>query len=242
MKTKLLFLFLLTLLCINNIYSQKSNKKITIVGTVVDISNLPVVNAIIMIDNHNTSSTTDAKGNYKITVKQKAEKIGIFTFGNGIYEQSISGRSRIDFTLNTQVSAKEINRKKASEISETEVNVGYGSVNQKNSIYQISKVDTVYKKYATYNSIYDLIRGELMGEGVRVDPGNNIIIEGSNTIIGPTSPLMVVDGMIVGSIDYVHPQMVKSIEVLKGASASVYGSRGSNGVILITLIGAGDLK
>ncbi len=206
----------------------------------MDITNQPVVNAIIMIDDQKTGSTTDAKGNYKIKVKHKAGKIGIFTFGNGIYEEPINGRTRIDFTLNTHISLKEVNKKRPD--NEEEINVGYGTVKQKNSIYQISKIDTVYKKYAIYNSIYDLIRGELMGEGVRVDPGNNILIEGSNTLIGPTSPLIVVDGMIVGSIDYIHPQMVKSIEVLKGASASVYGSRGSNGVILITLVSATDLK
>ena len=240
MKTILFSLFLLSVLCVNNISAQKNNKKITIEGSVVDIKNQPVVNAIIMIDNEKTSSTTDAKGNYKVKVKLKAGKIGIFTFGNGIYEEPINGRTRIDFILNTQVTLQEDNRKKPD--NETEVNVGYGSVKQKNSVYQISKIDTAYKKFATYNSIYDLIRGELVGKGVRVDPGNNIIIEGSNTLMGPTSPLMVVDGMIVSSIDYIHPQMVKSIEVLKGASASVYGSRGSNGVILITLVGAGDLK
>jgi TonB-dependent SusC/RagA subfamily outer membrane receptor len=240
MKTILFSLFLLTVLCVNKVYAQKNNKKIIIEGTVVDISNQPVVNAIIMIDNQNTNSTTDAKGNYKIKVKQKAVKIEIFTFGNGIYEELINGRTRIDFILNTQVTLKEVNKKKSD--NEEEINVGYGTVKQKNSTYQISKIDTVYKKYAMYNSIYDLIRGELSGEGVKVDPGNNILIEGLNTLMGPTSPLIVVDGIIVSSIDYIYPQMVKSIVVLKGASASVYGSRGSNGVILITLISAGDLK
>jgi TonB-dependent SusC/RagA subfamily outer membrane receptor len=240
MKTKLFFLFLLTVLCVNNLYAQKSNKKITIEGTVVDISNQPVVNAIIMIDNQKTNSTTDTKGNYKIKVKHKAGKIGIFTFGNGIYEEPINGRTRIDFTLNTQISLKEVNKKRPD--NEEEINVGYGTVKQKNSTYQVAKIDAAYKKYATYNSIYDLIRGELGGEGVQVDPSNKIFIEGINTLIGPTNPLIVVDGVIVSSIDYIHPQMVKSIEVLKGASASVYGSRGSNGVILITLLDAGDLK
>jgi TonB-dependent SusC/RagA subfamily outer membrane receptor len=240
MKTKLFSLFLLTILCVNNISAQKNNKKITISGSVVDITNQPVVNAIIMIDDQNTNSTTDAKGNYKIKVKHKAGKIGIFTFGNGIYEEPINGRTRIDFTLNTHVSLNEVNKKRPD--NEEEINVGYGTVKQKNSIYQISKIDEVYKKYAVYNSIYDLIRGELVGEGVRVDPGNKILIQGLNTLIGPTSPLIVVDGIIVSSIDYIHPQMVKSINVLKGTSASVYGSRGSNGVILITLISASDLK
>jgi TonB-dependent SusC/RagA subfamily outer membrane receptor len=240
MKTKLFFLFLLTILCVSNTSAQKNNKKITIAGSVVDITNQPVVNAIIMIDNQKTNSTTDAKGNYKIKVKQKAGKIGIFTFENGIYEEAINGRTHIDFILNTQVSPKEVKRNNTDD--EEETNVGYGSIKQKNSTYQVAKIDAAYKKYATYNSIYDLIRGELVGEGVQVDPSNKIFIEGINTLMGPTSPLIVVDGIIVSSIDYIHPQMVKSIEVLKGASASVYGSRGSNGVILITLLGAGDLK
>jgi TonB-dependent SusC/RagA subfamily outer membrane receptor len=240
MKTKLFSLFLLTVLCINNAYAQKNNKKITLEGSVVDITNRPVVNAIIMIDNQKTSSTTDAKGNFKVRVKHNAGKIEIFTFGNGIYEETINGRTRIDFILNTQVTQKEVNKKRSD--NEEEINVGYGTVKQKNSTYQISKIDTVYKKYAMYNSIYDLIRGELAGEGVKVDPGNNILIEGLNTLMGPTSPLLVVDGIIVSSIDYISPQMVKSIVVLKGSSASIYGSRGSNGVILITLISAGDRK
>jgi TonB-dependent SusC/RagA subfamily outer membrane receptor len=240
MKPMLFSLLLLAVLCINNVSAQKNDKKITIEGSVVDITNQPVVNAIIMIDNKKTGSTTDATGNYKIWVKHKAGKIEIFTYGNGIYEEPINGRTRIDFILNTKVTLKEVNRKRSD--NEEEINVGYGTVKQKNSTYQVTKIDTVYKKYAIYNTIYDLIRGELAGEGVRVDPGNNILIEGINTLMGPTSPLIVVDGIIVSSIDYISPQMVKSIVVLKGASASVYGSRGSNGVILITLVGPGDLK
>jgi TonB-dependent SusC/RagA subfamily outer membrane receptor len=57
-----------------------------------------------------------------------------------------------------------------------------------------------------------------------------------------TEPLFVVDGMVVSSISDIQPFTVKSIEILKGSSASIYGSRGANGVILIKLIGAGDNK
>jgi TonB-dependent SusC/RagA subfamily outer membrane receptor len=240
MKIKLFFLVLLSALCINNISAQKDKKKITITGTVLDVTNQPVVNAIIMIDDKKTSSTTDTKGNFKIKVKHNAEKIGIFTFGNGIYEEAINGRTRINLTLSTKVSLKEVNKNNTD--NEEEINVGYGTVKRKNLTYRVAKTGAMNNKYATYNSIYDLMRGELAGEGVRVDPGNNIIIEGVNTILGSTDPLIVVDGIITNSIDYIQPQMVKSIEVLKGASASVYGSRGTNGVILITLISASDLK
>jgi TonB-dependent SusC/RagA subfamily outer membrane receptor len=72
--------------------------------------------------------------------------------------------------------------------------------------------------------------------------GKSIQIQGPSSINLSSEPLFVVDGMAVTSIDDIRPQQVKSIEILKGASASIYGSRGSNGVIMITLIGAEKKK
>lgn len=238
MKTKLLFLILLSALCINNISAQNNKKKIAITGTVLDVTNQPVTNATIIIDGQKTSSTTDTKGNFKIKVKKNAEKIGIFILGNGIYEEAINGRTQIDFTISTKVPLKEVNKNNTD--NEEEINVGYGTVKRKNLTTRVSKTGALNKRYTTYNSIFDLMRGELAGQGVRVEPGNRIIIEGVSTFLGSTDPLFVVDGIITNSIDYIQPQMVKSIEVLKGSSASVYGSRGTNGVILINLINASD--
>jgi TonB-dependent SusC/RagA subfamily outer membrane receptor len=74
-----------------------------------------------------------------------------------------------------------------------------------------------------------------------VDPsvqvnGNRVVIRGvgSNS---STDPLFVVDGVVIPNIDNINPQLVKSIEILKGADASIYGARGANGVIMITQIG-----
>ena len=94
-------------------------------------------------------------------------------------------------------------------------------------------------KYASYQNIYDMIRGEI--PGVQVN-GKSILIQGPSSINLSTEPLLVVDGITVSSIDDISPTMVKSIEVLKGAAASVYGSRGSNGVILISLRGSPERK
>ncbi|MCB9029210.1 MAG: TonB-dependent receptor plug domain-containing protein, partial [Bacteroidales bacterium] len=66
---------------------------------------------------------------------------------------------------------------------------------------------------------------------------NKIIIRGINTLTLSTDPLFLVDGMVVESIDNINPRQVKSISVLKGADAAIYGSRSAGGVILITLIG-----
>ena len=62
-------------------------------------------------------------------------------------------------------------------------------------------------------------------------------VRGVNSINSSTEPLFVVDGVVVSSIDYINPLTVKSVEVLKDASASIYGSRGGCGVIIITTKG-----
>jgi TonB-dependent SusC/RagA subfamily outer membrane receptor len=80
-----------------------------------------------------------------------------------------------------------------------------------------------------------MIRGEV--PGVRV-VGNTISIQGPSSMNSGTQPLLVVNGMVVETIDDIRPQSVKSIDILKGSAASIYGSRGANGVVLITLIGA----
>jgi len=70
---------------------------------------------------------------------------------------------------------------------------------------------------------------------VQVD-GNKIVIRGVNTVNGDTDPLFIVDGAAYNNIDWVNPNDVKSIDVLKDAgSASIYGVRGANGVIIINL-------
>jgi len=82
-----------------------------------------------------------------------------------------------------------------------------------------------------YQDIYDMIRGRVAGVEVS---GRSIKIRGTNSLNVSTEPLFVVDGVIVREIDDIAPETVKSIEVLKGPDASVYGTRGSNGVIVIT--------
>lgn len=88
----------------------------------------------------------------------------------------------------------------------------------------------IKKKY--YNNIYDMIDGEVSGVEVI---GRSIRIRGIGSINSGTEPLFVVDGSPVMDISYIYPIQVESISVLKGASTAIYGSRGSNGVIIIKL-------
>lgn len=227
MKIKLIFIILLSAFCINSVNAQKNNKKITITGNVLNAAREPIANAIIMIDDQKTNSLTDSKGNYKIKVKPTASKIGIFTFGHGTAEEVINGRTQINFNFGT-VATEPADQTIAP--GEQGVNTGYGLVKQKNLTTDVHKIDGTNKKYASYNTISEMIRREV--SGVRIS-GSSVIIQGSADFYGDVPALIVVDGNSSYSLPDISPVYVKSIEVLKGTAAAIYGSRGYGGVIII---------
>ena len=230
MKTKIFLFVLLSVLSFTNCFGQKSNKKLTITGFVLDTNQKPISGAFIFIDNQKTDIITDQKGFYRIKVRSSAKKISAFTLMNGLNETPIDGRTTINFNL--KAAGSQAKDGASNQSNEETVNVGYGTVKKKDLTTQVGKIDGTNKKYIAYRNIYDMIRGEI--PGVQVN-GNRIMIQGPTSINLSTDPLLVVDGVIVGSIDDISPQQVKSIEVLKGSAASIYGSRGANGVILIYL-------
>lgn len=111
-----------------------------------------------------------------------------------------------------------------------EVNIGYGTTKRKNATTSISSLKV--KQGSGYSNIYDYIQGKFAG--VDVD-GTTIRIRGERSILGGNDPLFIVDGVEVNDIGDISPDEVQSIDVLKDASSTaIYGSRGANGVILIT--------
>jgi TonB-dependent starch-binding outer membrane protein SusC len=229
MRLKVIFYVIMTAITITATYGQKSGKLIKIKGSVVDGTEASIANAIIMIDGEKTGYLTDKNGSYKIKVKQESKKIGIFTYTNGIVEEALDGRSTINFKFEGSVPDQISDKINPDEES---IDVGYGHVKRKQITGSVGKIDGTNPKYDSYNDIYEMIRGEV--PGVQVN-GKSIMIRGATTIYSSTEPLFVVDGVPVMTIDNIIPQMVKSIEVLKGSSAAIYGSRGSNGVIIINL-------
>jgi TonB-dependent SusC/RagA subfamily outer membrane receptor len=231
MRTKILFILILVSITVSPSFGQKDNRKITITGTVVDAYQAPVRGAEIIIDGLKYGNPTDKNGIYKIKVKSSAKKIGIFTLPPAIIQEPINGRTTINFTLNDSI-VKQIYRERDA-YGEEMVNVGYGTQKRKNLTTSVSKIDGTRARYDSYNSIYEMIRGEV--PGVQVN-GTSIRIREASSIVADLEPLYVVDGVPVITLDGIQPQLVKSIEVLKGSAASIYGSRGSNGVIIITLL------
>ena len=203
----------------------------------MDINQKPVSGAFIFIDNRKTNIITDEKGFYKIKVSPKAKFITAFTLMNGVSKAEIGGRTTINFGL--KGSAGSSKTEVGNTGNDETVDVGYGTIKKKDMTTSVGKIDATNKRYSSYTNIYDMLRGEIPGVQVI---GKSIMIQGPSSINLSTEPLLVVDGVIVNSIDDISPQMVKSIEVLKGAAASIYGSRGSNGVILINMRGAPERK
>jgi TonB-dependent starch-binding outer membrane protein SusC len=214
---------------------QKEKKKITIKGIVIDDRNTPVVGAILVVDRAQTRSYTDIEGKFKLKVSPDALAIGVVISKNMIIEKPISGRKEL--TINIPYEAHQKIVSQITDPNEEAVNIGYGTVKQKDLISTVNKIKASRNNQAAYTTIYDMISGTV--PGVRVN-GKSINIQESASFVGSTEPVFVVDGMIVNDISSISPAQVKSIEILKGAAAAVYGSRGANGAILITLVHGED--
>lgn len=233
MKTSICLLILFSAFLITFPASgQKESKKHLLTGKVTDNSGKPVKGAMIYVDDVNTWKSTDKNGNYKVKVKPDAIEISAISDGSGSGKNEIGGRQTIDIVLNGIIAQEE-------EKNDEKINVGYGEVDRKNLTQSVSKLNKNSTLVESYTNIYDMIKGQIPGVAVQ---GTSIRIQGANSFMGSTEPLLVVDGMIVQSLEDISPRDVKSIEVLKGSSAAIYGSRGSNGVILITLKSAKDLR
>jgi TonB-dependent SusC/RagA subfamily outer membrane receptor len=212
---------------------QKKAKKYVVSGIVTDVSKNPVSGAMVLIDNNYSDVLTNKKGFFRIKVKPDAKLISVFTFDKGTGEALLDGEATLNITLNGVPSAPPASL--GQKVKGEEINIGYGSIEKKDLTTQVSKLDAKKSKFSSYSNIYEMMKGTLPGVQV---VGKRVTIQGAASFMLSTDPLFIVDGMEVSTIDGISPAEVESIEVLKGAAASIYGSRGANGVIMIKLIGA----
>jgi len=231
MKRGIIFLMILIVSFSGNLLAQKAAKKYDITGQVVDVNDKPVSGAVVLVDSNSTGVLTDDNGMFKVRVKSNATKIAVLKLPEGQSEEDINGRTVINLRLGGGAPPSTMDKQLKPE--DEVINTGYGSSSKKALTTTVRKIDGDNKN-ASYQNIYDMLQ---------VDPsiqisGKKITIRGVNSI-NSTDPLIIVNGIPVSSIDDISPRSVKSIEVLKGSNASVYGSRGANGVIMITMIGSG---
>ena len=117
------------------------------------------------------------------------------------------------------------------------IDLGYGNLKKKDLAMSVSKVSLNEKSSTTFTDMGSYLAGKVPGLIVRKtgEGTYKYVIRSSRTIYGDTDPLFIVDGVAVDDISNIDPNEVEHVEVLKdAASASIYGTRGGNGVILIT--------
>jgi len=233
MKIKILFIVIIALLAGNMIYGQKKPRKVTVSGLVVDKENQPVEGALVLVEKQNTGIITDGKGIFMIKLRPDIKMVGAYSSDKGSAEVPFEGNPEIHIVLDGTFTIRDyIPEIKADDEM---VNIGYSTVKRKNLSTSVGKIDATDDRYAGYTNIYELISDRVPGVMVT---GNTIRVRGITSINSGNDPLLVVDGMVVNSIDHISPREVKSISVLKGSEAAIYGSRGATGVILIDLKGA----
>jgi iron complex outermembrane receptor protein len=237
MKSTILLLSIFIITSSVSSFAQKSGKKYYITGQVLDNNNKPVSGAMVLIDNKSSGVNTDKNGMYKVKIKGDAARISILNLSGGLMNEAINGRIVINFKLNN-VKPLEETLKQENPDDEV-VNIGYGYARKKDLATNVGNINGQNTKYASYQDVYKMIQGEVPGVQVA---GKKITIRGISTINASSDPLVLVDGVEMllddnNTLDAINPRLVKSINILTGSAAAIYGSRGANGVILITLIG-----
>lgn len=197
-------------------------------GTVTDDLGDPLVGATVIIHGTVTGTYTDDQGQFVLEVPSLNDSITVSYFG---YErQIIPLRGQTVFSITMEI---------AQFSTEEFVVVGYGRVRKSDLTGSVSQIDVTEVGKIPNGSISQLLQGK--AAGVQVTPASGapgagavIRIRGVGTL-NNASPLFVVDGMLLDDIDFLNPNDIESIEVLKDASATaIYGSRGANGVVIIT--------
>ena len=228
MNWKTIIIIALSLVVIEASMAQGKKKKISVSGYVTDVNEKPLQGVSIVVDDVRSNVFTNNKGFYKIKIKPETKTLMAYSLNHGGIEIEYNGRAKINFVLLADTTNPNYIRPDEGKIYD----FGYGKVSEKNSTSSMGNIESKDMEQNTYASIYEMIHSKVPGVVVR---GKEITIRGISSLNAQTNPIFVVDGMETASIDYINPRDVKSISVLQGSSAAMYGSRGSMGVIVITL-------
>ena len=221
-----LFFYVLTM---SSLCAQEKSQTIT--GSVVDEeTNMPVPGVSILVKDTNRGTVTDIDGNFSIQASDK--EILIFSFiGYAAHQETVNSRTKIDVSLTPD----------SQQLSEVVV-VGYGTQRKSHVTGAVGKVENKNLDKMPVNNIDQALAGKVAGLQIsntdaEAGASQTIQVRGISSINAGNGPLIVIDGYPVPTSDLsvVDPNDIESIEVLKdAASTAIYGSRGANGVIMIT--------
>lgn len=218
-------------LCFATFVATAQNIKVT--GVVKDSNGAPVEGVVVMVPGTTNGTSTNARGEYSISVPGNATLL-FQCIGYADVTESVGNRSKVDVTL-----------KEDTEALEATVVVGYGTAKKIGSIVgSITTVNAESIKNSPSASVMDNLQGKVAGlqvlttGGVAGDNNVSMTLHGVGSLGAGSSPLYIIDGVPAASSSSVmnmNPNDILSISILKDASAtSIYGSRAANGVVYVT--------
>lgn len=216
---------ILTTEAIKDLHAQQQAKTVT--GTVTDASGEPIIGANIRIKGTTTGTITDIDGNFSIEAEPQS-----------VIEVSYIGYLTQETVINNQKSIRFLLKEDTKTLDEVVV-IGYGVQKKADLTGSVANINTEKLNTQSNANIGQALQGKIAGvdivsQGGAPGSGTRIMIRGIGTL-NNASPLYIVDGMYMNSIDHINPNDIASIDVLKDASsAAIYGSRAANGVIIVT--------
>ena len=208
----------------------------TITGQVKDATGEPVIGASVLINGTSNGTVTDLDGNFSVSVQPGATLTISYI---GFQKQQVAATNGMVITLQED---------QAQQMNEVVV-IGYGAVKKSDLTGSVTALKPDSKNKGLVVNAQDMLAGKVAGVSVTSDGGTpgggaNIRIRGGSSLNASNNPLIVIDGVamdqtgikgVSNPLSLVNPQDIESFNVLKDASATaIYGSRGSNGVIIIT--------
>ena len=194
-------------------------------GIITDVAGNPIKRARVYVTPHRIAHS-DKQGHFGLTDVNPTDTVHIY-YKKTYYDIPVAGRKSLQVHLGDQLEAKE---------DDDLVNWGYGWVKRRESLEVSSGITGEELAKSGYNSITQALQGRIPGLNVTTSnvPGEEakLNIRGINSFYADQTPLFVVDGIVVESLEFINIHDVDKVEILK--EASIYGSRGANGAILVT--------
>ncbi len=199
-------------------------------GTVTDTGGEPLIGVSVFVDGTTSGTVTDVDGKYEISVPDAKGKILVF---------SCIGMATKNVLIGSKTTVNVILEEDSTFLDETVV-IGYATVKRRDLMGSVTSVDSKTLTSVPVTTVNEALSGRMAGVQVTATEGDpdaeiKIRVRGTGSITQDSSPLYIVDGFPVESISDIPASDIQSIDVLKDAfSTAIYGSRGANGVVLVT--------
>jgi len=216
---KTLLIIATALLITSTVYGQNT----VVNGKLTAYNSFPVMNVEISSKKAKATTVSDSLGNFSIVCLEK-----------DVIQVKAKTFQAVNVKVNKQTDSLKINLVFIDTKKNRELAVNSGFMTERNLNYAISNLAEQNNDYCKYSDIYALLRA-VGGSSIEVSNSGRITIRGGNTSFsGADEALIVVDGQPTSNIEWIRPCIVRSINILKGSEGAIYGSRGGNGVVVIT--------